>query len=134
MGAVQSFGEPRPYRERFAPQRVSASPEVGVRILGVPGLFSPSRGSGESCVGAPWRRERNRDRTFSAYQASCKPVMGLRRNSSAGFLRRPTGRAFRGVGVGDEGILDEAAWDGSETGKGEGLGVEAGVSCPKKVR
>src|SRR5215213_4373949 len=36
----------------------------------------PSRGSGESCAGPCWRRERNRDPTFSTTKTPAKRVNG----------------------------------------------------------
>src|SRR5215207_10034043 len=57
-GAVQSFGDAGPNGERFAAGQASGSPELRAKSLGIPGLLSPSRGSGECCVGPCWRRER----------------------------------------------------------------------------
>ena len=65
-GAVQSFGDAGANREHFGRAGPSASPERCAKTRGVPGLLSPSQASGECCAGASWRRERNRDPTFSS--------------------------------------------------------------------
>jgi hypothetical protein len=62
---VQSFGDAGPTGERFSVGRAGTSPELRAKTPVVPGLLSPSHGSREGCAGACWRRERNRDRTFS---------------------------------------------------------------------